>query len=295
MQNRECIIPDDYVEVTKTPEIQKLLLFLIKKIHEICDEHNIIYNVFGGTMLGAVRHHGMIPWDDDIDITMPRPDYDRFIEIVRNSYSDKYCVYVYPDKGYAYPFAKFSHNNTILIENLKPEYRQIKLYVDIFPVDGYPQYNESVFFNTLKKLKYKRSRVVCNSRQRQSGIWDFIKFSIRRTEEYLISLHISNYYIGKEVSTVMKNRYEDSEYILCQGAGWNQKGKLKKEIYLDRKLYDFDGIKVWGIADYHEHLTNLYGDYMQLPPVEKRVSNHDYSLYIQEDLLKNILQGDNAK
>lgn len=283
------VVPNDYSKVTETKDIQKLLVYLMEKIHEICEEHNIVYNVFGGTMLGAVRHQGMIPWDDDIDITMPRPDYERFIEIVMNKYQEEFCICAFPDKGYAYPFAKFCSRNTMLVENLKPEFRYGKLYIDVFPVDGYPKLNEDRFFKHLITLKYKRCILVNNSWKRTKGLRNLVKRTIKTTEEKLISFHDAYYYIGKEVSTVKENAFEDSDYVLCQGAGWNQKGKVKKEIYLDRKLYDFEGIKVWGIADYHDHLSRLYGNYMQLPPEEKRVSNHDYDLYVKKGLLDKVL------
>ena len=70
-----------------------------------------------------------------------------------------------------------------------------------------------------------------------------------------------------------------------QGAGWNEKGKLLKETFLNRRLYDFDGIQVWGITDYDEHLKRLYGDYMTPPPEEKQVSNHSYKLYVKKEYL----------
>ncbi len=289
MNKQDLIIPNDYTEVTKIGDIQKLLVSLMKEIHDICESHEIIYNVFGGTMLGVVRHQGIIPWDDDIDITMPRPDYEKFIKLVRSSLSDKYCVYTYPDEGYAYPFAKFCYKNTILVENLKPKYRKSKLYIDIFPIDGYPRKNEKGFFRYYARLNYKRGKVVCNSKEKEVGLFSFAKYSLRKVEEKWYCLWGAQYYIGRIISYVKKNSYTSSEYILCQGGGWNEKGKLKKEVYLNRKLYDFDGIKVFGIVDYHEHLTMMYGDYMQLPPSEKRISNHDYQLYVKNDLINNVL------
>ncbi len=291
MRNENVIIPDDYIEISEITEIQKSLLFLMKKIHEICEENGLTYNIFGGTMLGAVRHGGLIPWDDDIDITMPRHDYMKFMEIVKEKYSDEYCVYNFPDKNYVYPFAKFAHKDTLLIENLKSKYNKIKLYIDVFPVDGYPKKNEKTFFKKLTKLKHNRCCVVCFT-ERRKGLIEFFKYIIRKTEELIVSVPGMQFYLKKEINAVLENKYEDAEYILCQGAGWNEKGKLKKEIYLDRTLYDLGNIKVWGIRNYHDHLTNLYGDYIELPPIEKRISDHNYKLYIQKRLLEKINKGD---
>ena len=75
-------IADDYIEITDTRQKQTLLIKLLEQFHELCEVNGLIYNIFGGTMLGAVRHHGIIPWDDDIDVTMPRKDYIQFIALV---------------------------------------------------------------------------------------------------------------------------------------------------------------------------------------------------------------------
>ena len=110
-------IADDYIEITDTRQKQTLLIKLLEQFHELCEVNGLVYNIFGGTMLGAVRHHGIIPWDDDIDVTMPRKDYIQFIALVKNKYSNKFNIHVYPDKGYIYPYAKFGMKDTVLYEN----------------------------------------------------------------------------------------------------------------------------------------------------------------------------------
>ena len=102
------------IEIKNLKERQKILIRILGIFHNICEENNLIYNIFGGTMLGAVRHKGIIPWDDDIDVTMPRQDYNRFIDLIREKYKGKFVIHSYPDKNYIYPYAKFGLVGTVL-------------------------------------------------------------------------------------------------------------------------------------------------------------------------------------
>ncbi|MCD8380781.1 MAG: LicD family protein, partial [Lachnospiraceae bacterium] len=135
----------DYIEVSCEKEIQKFLLYLLKEFHEFCEKNNLIYNVFGGTFLGAVRHQGMIPWDDDIDVTMPRGDYEKLIGLIKSGMDNRFKIACYPDKNYCYPFAKLELVGTILIENSISKYNKHALYIDVFPVDGYPKKSEDIY------------------------------------------------------------------------------------------------------------------------------------------------------
>lgn len=281
MMKSNYYIPDDYMLVDDIELIKKLLVSLLNDFHKICEENGLTYNAFGGTMLGAVRHKGMIPWDDDIDVTMPDYDYDRFIDIVKNKYSDKFQVLDSSKKEYMYPFAKFVLNDSILVEdNYRKPFNLSKLYIDVFPVYGYPKNAETVF-KDVNKIKYKKCRCV------QKFILPIDKW---KTPYYLIDyalgminrIHSPYYYVNKEINILSQYSFNDSDIISCNGAGWYEKGKLSKDVYLDRVLYDFDGIKIWGIRDYHDHLYNLYGDYMQLPPENNRCSEHNYRLYVKK-------------
>lgn len=272
---------DNYIEINDLETLQKGLIYLMGELHTICEDNGLVYNLFGGTMLGAVRHNGMIPWDDDIDITMPRDDYEKFIKLVNEKYSEKFDVYAFPRDGYCYPFAKFTLKGSLLIEDVREQYQHLGLYVDVFPVDGYPTNNEKGYFNKLRILKKLRCRCVYKEKH-DSGFFGDVMYGMKVLYTKVCELLGVDFYIKNEIALAKKYDFNDSEYVLCQGAGWNEKGKLKKTIYLDRKLYPYNGHLFWGISDYHEHLTRLYGDYMKLPPEDGRISNHNYELYIEK-------------
>lgn len=284
-------IPKDYIEVTDLKHLKQMLVYLLGEFHTICEEQHLIYNIFGGTMLGAVRHHGMIPWDDDIDVTMPRPDYEKFIQLIRIKYNDKFLIYDYPDENYCYPFAKFTIKDSVLFENMKDKYRKLGLYVDVFPIDGYPSVWEGAYFAKLKWYKYLRCHAVYLPRH-TPGIMGKVSYLGKVLLSAISGVPRITYYLKKETALAKQNDFNDAEYVLCQGAGWCQKGKLKKDVYMNRKLYDFDGMKVWGIAEYNDHLKSLYGNYMTLPPENKRISNHDYVLFIKRNTFYEVIEGE---
>lgn len=276
-------VEQNMCEVDDIKTIQDLLYSLMHSFHEICEKNNLYYSVFGGTLLGAVRHNGIIPWDDDIDVCMPRKDYEKFCKIVNEKYSKKYIVMHYPLEGYVYNYAKFCLRDSLLVEyDLRPKFSQIKLYIDVFPIDGYPPAEkEKRHFDRLtnyKKAKCKSIFKINSSKTWWKKPYCLIKF-FTRLPYRLIGY---KYFLKKELRENKKYDFDSSDYISMQGAGWNEKGKLKKDIFLKRKLYKFGEINVWGLEDYDKHLSMLYGDYMTLPPKEKRTSNHTYKLFIKE-------------
>ncbi len=276
----------DYIEITEIKDKQILLLDLLKQFHNICEENGLIYNIFGGTFLGAVRHKGFIPWDDDIDVTMPREDYDKFIDLMNTKYSDKYDLFAYPKKNYIYPYAKLGMKGTVLYEDVvKPKYNKLALNMDIFPNDGYPD-NEKVFD---KYNDYEQKIILCsyNIPYSKNPIKALYKF-LRKILAKCVGV---NKYLTKQIKIISKNKIANSELMICQAAGLGAKGKLETEKYFDRVLYDFENIKVWGIKDYDIQLTRQYGDYMTLPPEDKRECPHTYHLYISKEIFDKYLKG----
>ena len=269
-------------EVTETPEIQSLLCDLLKSFHEICEKHGLYYVVFAGTMLGAVRHHGIIPWDDDVDVCMPRSDYEKLCHIVNDQYSDKFTVRMYPQAGYAYPYGKFCLNNSLLLEdNLRVQYSKLMLYIDVFIADTYPpESEEKRHFGKLRF--YKKAR--CKS---------ILKFSTSKTwwkKPYALIRYINflpyriwgcKRILKKETAEMAKYNACPCSYVAMDSTNAFERGKFERDAFLKRSLYQFGDFQVWGFADYDKYLTKIYGDYMTPPPKGKQISNHTYRLYIK--------------
>lgn len=277
---------EKYIEIKELKTKQKLLLGLLRQFHNICEEHGLVYNIFGGTMLGAVRYRGLIPWDDDIDVTMPRSDYEKFLNIIKKNYFNEFDLYAYPRKNYIYPYAKLGMKGTVLIENIvRKKYNKLSLNIDIFPNDGYPD-DENILdiYN-----EYERKIILCSYKFK--AFRNPIRWLLFECRKINASIKGVSYYLEKQIELITQKTVEESDYIICQGAGWGKKGKLKKDIYFNRTLYDFNELKVWGIKNYHEHLSNLYGDYMTPPPKEKQCCPHDSSLYVNEEIYKKLMKG----
>lgn len=274
----------NYIEIKDIKQKQMLLEVILEKFHEICEENNLVYNIFGGTLLGAVRHGGFIPWDDDVDVTMPRDDYNKFIDIMKRNGNDELDLFVLPKKNFIYPYAKLCLKGTELYELVvKPKYNKLGLNIDIFPNDGYPD-DESVF-DTYNLCEKKIISKTYKLRIPRNPIRLF-KFILNKL---IVDFRGIGFYLKKQNAIFEKKTIKDSEYIICQGAGTGSKGKLKKEIYFERVLYNFDNIKVWGIKDYDGHLTNLYGNYMIPPPITEQVCPHSNKVYITKDIYDKYL------
>jgi len=275
---------NEYIEITKLEERQKLLVALLERFHAICQENGLVYNIFGGTLLGAVRHQGIIPWDDDVDVTMPRADYNKFIEVVRKKYSDQFVAHAYPDDYYIYPFVKFGMRGTVLYESLvKAPFNKLTLNMDVFPNDSYPA-DESVI-DVCEKCERSIISLTYNFPKRRNPI-------IRLRNEiknFVGRCRGVKHYLKKQIDLLSALNDESSDFMVCPSSGFGRKGRLKRCIYYDRILYRFSEIEVWGIRNYHDHLTNLYGDYMTPPPPEKRQCPHSSRLLVSDDIFKRYL------
>ena len=262
-----------------TEEVKKIQIEILDVVSSFCEENNINYWLDSGTLLGAIRHKGYIPWDDDIDIGMLREDYDKFAELFNQS-NDRYrFVDIDNTPDFYVAFGKVIDTNTILYE---PDKNGVKscVNIDIFIYDNAPD-DETV----LKKMYDKRDRLVfisLFSRGAQiSNSNSGIKKLIKRVLHFFLS--------GLSSAKYLKKIVENSR--LYSNAQTNNVGNFRSTVTrltVSKSLFstfvktEFEGSWYSIMVGYDDYLTKLYGDYMQLPPKEEQITHHQYEAYSTE-------------
>ena len=259
-------------------ELKKLQLQIMQTIHNFCCKNNIRYSISGGTLLGAIRHKGYIPWDDDIDCMMPRPDYERFVKTFNQSNNTEFKVLSsYNDKYFFQPFAKVVNTKTLLIEHEDRPQPNLGVYVDIFPIDGLP--NEEIkreqYWNKIAREKNFSTIIYSKTNAKEHGI----KKIVRRIFFYILRPFPANWYAKKLHKRGMENSFENSNFVANSIFGYHKKEQMPKSIFDSFLKLDFENTSFFAVKDYDTYLSNLFGDYMQLPPKEKQVSKHDFNVY----------------
>lgn len=251
-------------------ELQDILYDILKAFAKFCDSNGLRYYLFGGTLLGAVRHNDFIPWDDDIDVSMPRPDYEKFIELTQKSPWEYYEV-----KQYTQPFIKMVDNRTVMEERaLRDSLKMQSVFIDIFPIDGLPDTYDMQLkhFKRIKLYKRFHAYSILDKQKVKSG--SLFKRRLRGFV-YFISSVVGykkvRYMLEKEAK---RYAYNDSEYVSVSIWGWAGKDVSKRTELENRMLIPFRDVQFWCQGDYVESLKKKYGDYMKLPPQDKRPPFH---------------------
>lgn len=253
-------------------EMRTIQLDILDKIHDYCEKNNLRYSLSGGTLLGAVRHQGYIPWDDDIDIMMPRPDYEKFFANFNGRYKDLTAQYYRNSKTIFFGFGKVYNVNTVLVEK---DMCKTGVYVDVFPIDGMPDIIEETLFYREKYVKFSEAlKKTTQFYKINGGFSNRLKYYIKRLVYPSRSKTIKQYDL-----LIDKYKYGETEFSGVVMGQYGLRERLKSTVFEDYIELSFEGKMRKCILKYDDYLTSLYGNYMELPPEEKRKSSHTGHAY----------------
>lgn len=258
-------------------ELKVLQMDVLEAVHRFCKANNIRYSMACGTLLGAVRHKGYIPWDDDIDIYMLREDYEKFIATFPAKYEGIYtAISLETDKKWVRPYGKVYDNRTVLIENAN--YGDLcGVNIDVFPVDRIPDDEAEWQRYSKRRLFFQRLfefKIVRLSRKRNP-----LKNLVLLLGKILLS-PISARKFGEFLSKYSKKfANTDGKRLFECVQGLNQVRPFSRSLFDEIVEIPFEDRRFCAVRNADEQLTGLYGDYMQLPPEEKRVTHHDFIAY----------------
>ena len=252
-------------------ELQKTEVEILDEIVRICEKHSLKYYLIGGTLLGAIRHKGFIPWDDDLDIVMPREDYNKFCEICKGELDPKYYLHnIESDNKYWLIHSKVRKNNTIFDEEIISGINCHKgIFVDIFPLDNASCVDSREQLKRTRKIK-AISALIFKKRRLNT------KYSLKLKIFAFLTLPISIKALTRwQLKLMTKENDKDCDYYINYGSNYSTvKQTIHKGKYEPSCEVEFEGKKYKALGEYEYFLNRIYGsDYMELPPVEKRVTH----------------------
>ncbi|MCI6243559.1 MAG: LicD family protein [Agathobacter sp.] len=269
-------------------QVQKLLLSMLEDFASYCRKHGLRYYLVGGTLLGAVRHKGFIPWDDDIDVGMPRPDYERFLELTR---TEPVAPYLQAISGEEYtlsnPYCELIHMQTRLERSSSRYIRQkcqnLHLFIDIFPQDGWPENDREAerLAAKMKKMRY----MIQNARAKIGKGTSPLRI-LAKTPAVLTMRLVGWQRVINCMNRIAKTYdYDSSRYVGAVTYGIYGPGErcLHDEV-VDFTEVTFEGKRYPAPGCYDRYLTQIFGDYMQLPPEDKRV-DHKMKVWYEGEAL----------
>ena len=271
------MICDFYVDENRK-KIWAIGIDLLVQFDTVCRKHELKYSLAFGSLLGKIRHNGFIPWDDDIDVVMPREDYEK-LRLLKSEFEEPYFLQYPGDEGYLFSFAKLRNSNTTSIS--KPfRYESFNQghFLDIFPLDNFSATNIEENINRIKCLIAECSAIM---RSRNP-----FPDEIDRQKLAMFSSLRDGKIVVKELEDLL-TQYNDqpSAYYTawcCVMYDYNRM-TFEKSIFEDLIESDFYNHKVFIPRKYDEALKITYGDYMQFPPVDKRGTWHSNS-YFEPDM-----------
>ena len=244
-------------------EHQTILAGMLEDFDAVCKKNNIKYMLFSGTALGAVRHHGFIPWDDDVDVIMLRDEYEHFFESAAKDFdTEKYYVQKEFSEHWPMPFSKLRLNNSACIEKYHPKDREMHqgIYIDIFPIDNLADNR------IMQKIQFYASKIVITKSLFKRGY---------STDSFAKKMFmIASVFLPAGIFKKIAQRRGDKKSALVHsffGASKRFERSIYKREWFEAAIdAEFEGKRYPVSAYYDELLTTLYGDYMRIPPESER-------------------------
>ena len=266
-------------------DIKKIQVEILSDVHDFCVKHEITYCLAYGTLIGCIRHKGFIPWDDDIDIVMPRPDYNIFIKHYKSPRYNLHCLEY--DKTYPYLFAKISDKRTRWDEHVRYKVQQLGVYIDVFPVEALPAGRINCFlWGKLMLLLYRILEVKNLEIDKR---WHLFKQLFLQIMHLLLSLF--PYKAVLKFMNFLANtiKWESATKVTIYDELIDGKmNSYNRESFERTTTKEFERFRFCVPIDYDKLLRCYYGEYMSLPPIEKQISHHKYIAYWKADTSNQV-------
>ena len=259
-------------------ELKRIEFDILKHFDAFCKEHNIRYYLAYGTLLGAIRYKKFIPWDDDVDVLVPRDDYERLLEIYQDN--EQYKMFAFEKDGkFHYPFAKLCDLST---RKFMPEFRSSDaipgVEIDIFPLDCWCSDYESA--KKEARSIYREIAFLQASQLRESPTKKGLKSMLWKLVSVYAKIRTYKYFNKKIVKKSKANKQETPVFVGSKSwCIYGERGVVPAEAFADVAYVEFEGEMFPAPIGYDTYLTCLYGDYLPEPPKEKQKTNHNFKAY----------------
>lgn len=271
-------------QVTTLRQLQLIELYIYKDLLNVCKKYGLKVYLLGGTLIGAIRHQGFIPWDDDMDVCMSRSDYKKLLALTGGKISEK-CRIIDPATDNQFkgciPLAIYE-NSTVVSKQFKGK-EDLKISISIFVYDGAPKSKVARKFYYAKMYMLRAKHALCRANFKN------VTTKIARIVGPILSPFFKEENVYKYKNKVLKWQqkydYETSEYVSTNADKSSQKEVFLKCDFEKSVEIWFEGVKSFAFSYYHEHLTKYYGDYMQLPSTEAQMPKHSFEAQIEDDFV----------
>lgn len=258
-------------------ELQQVQLSILQEMDRVCRKNGIRYFLFSGTLLGAVRHKGFIPWDDDIDVVLLRDEYERFVRLPPEEFDPNFFLQTSDsDPEYHNVYAKLRRSDTTYVESYM-DHRRINhgVFIDVFPLDGVPsnRFLQALFWYPVSVLGYTASLKAFKKEPKPHLIFPFELFKAMSPMGGASMMRAYGKLMG-----MFDLRRSDKVGFLTH-AGFPLRHVVYERSWFDRTVeLEYEGLSMPAPGEHHQVLTQLFGEYMTPPPEEKRVSHHGATL-----------------